>query len=468
METTPFRFGLETLLEQPPLTACYRRCPKSDISIESAVLSSESMLPGESTGFSLGSTISATELPSLLSGKRIAILSHPAGVDGDLIPSVERVGAWLGGDTSSGGSIGKPREIRPEGARLTTLFGPQHGIRGEKQDNMVESEDETDSRTGLPTFSLYGTTRRITPGMAETFDVLLVDLQDVGVRVYTFLTTLAYILEDLSRYPEKEVWVLDRPNPTGRLIEGLALEPGHESFVGAAPIPMQHGITLGEFALWYHSFHRLSSRLVVVPMTGWNPYNPAEAWPSDRVWVQPSPNMPGLYTARAYPGTVILEGTTLSEGRGTTRPLSVLGHPAVEWDVVLSWAAANTGDPGALVGCKVREITFQPTFHKHAGIPTGGIEIVTEGKFYDPELFRPYRLVTTILKAIRTRHPDITLWTEPPYEYEFERTPIDVITGGTRYRKWIEDDSADWNSIDEVMTKEENEWRRESRRWWIY
>jgi len=309
--------------------------------------------------------------------------------------------------------------------------------------------------------------------MAASFDILLFDLQDVGVRVYTFLTTLCYLLEDLQRWPEKELWVLDRPNPTGRAVEGLRLEPGWESFVGAVPVPMQHGLTLGEMALWFHATKGLSTRLTVVPMTGWGPADPREAWPRERVWVLPSPNMPGLYTARAYPGTVMVEGASLSEGRGTTRPLSVVGHPEVDWAKVVSDVGREcrmTGgeDRTPLSGCRIRFISFQPTFHKHAGRLTPGIELVTEGSFYDPAAFRPYRLVAALFKAIRRRYPEIRLWTDPPYEYEFERRPIDVITGGSRLREWVEKRDFDWQGFDETMSREEAAWRTESEPFRLY
>lgn len=419
-----FRFGLETFLELPRGTSIHTSDGARDV----------------------------RSITELLAGKRIAVLSHPAGVDRALNPGVDRIAASL-----------------PTGAAITALLGPQHGLRGEKQDNMIESEDSIDSRLGVPTFSLYGKTRRLTPAIADTFDLLLVDLQDVGVRVYTFLTTLAYILEDLQRWPEKEVWVLDRPNPTGRLVEGLTLEPGHESFVGAASIPMQHGLTLGEFARWYHAKKELTSRFAVVPMVGWTPRDPRAAWPRERVWVQPSPNIPGLYTTRSYPGTVMLEGTTLSEARGTTRPLSMLGHPDVAWDRVLDWVATNVRQQNDILGgCTLRPVTFQPTFHKHHGVPTPGFELVTEGSFWDPARFKPYRLVAAFLKAIREVHPTTVLWTDPPYEYEYERTPIDVITGGTRLRDWVDDASARWADLESMLKHDEDEWRAEIERWWIY
>lgn len=426
--TLPFRIGLETLLDQPSRVAVYHRDGSGQ------------------------HTSDAHELSHRLSGQRIAVLSHPAGVDRDLVLGIDRITDWL------------QHGAGPRGAAITALFGPQHGLRGEKQDNMIESADYTDPELGIPAFSLYGTSRRITAEAASTFDVLLVDLQDVGVRVYTFLTTLAYILDDLQRWPEKEVWVLDRPNPTGRTIEGLSLQAGHESFVGADSIPMQHGLTLGEFALHYHHSRNLTTNLTVVPMTGWRADTPGEYWPSERVWVQPSPNMPGLYTARAYPGTVMLEGTTISEGRGTTRPLSVMGDPRVDWKRVL----AEVPDPSVFDGCRVRRATFQPTFHKHAGVPVPGIELVTEGKFWNPEAFKPYRLVASVLKTIRRLYPDHPLWTTPPYEYEYDRTPIDVITGGTRFREWVEDPHADWESLLLEITQDEQQWREYSRGWWLY
>lgn len=488
MSDARFRFGLETLLEQPADASIYRvgyeRSETAESSEGEEAEDAKASRDDESSRLVTGSAVEpfcyraqrVGELSPLLAGKRVALLSHPAGVDGDLTPGVDRIESWLAGRDS----LSAPP---PSGACLTALFGPQHGLRGEKQDNMVESEDYTDGATGLPAFSLYGTTRRITDTMADTFDVLLVDLQDVGVRVYTFLTTLAYIVEDLARWPDKEVWVLDRPNPTGRLVEGLSLESGHESFVGVAPVPMQHGLTLGEFALWYRDTHRLTTRLTLVPMSGWNATDPRDAWPADRVWVPPSPNMPGLYTARAYAGTVILEGTTLSEGRGTTRPLSVMGHPSVDWDAVLAWVRANTSEHGgaaaetessgadedhALSGCRVRRLTFQPTFHKHAHIPTGGIELVTEGRFWQPTRFRPYRLVAAVLKAIRTLHPDVELWSSPPYEYEHERIPVDVITGGLRFREWVEGATTKWADLAEASAADEEAWRTESSRWRLY
>ncbi len=228
-----------------------------------------------------------------LRGRRVALLAHPASVTENLTHAVDALRAC--GDVT-----------------LTAAFGPQHGIKGDRQDNMMETPDATDPRTGLPVFSLYGTVRRPTPAMMETFDVLLVDLQDLGCRVYTFITTLRYVLEEAARYG-KDVWVLDRPNPIGRAVDGLRLRTGWESFVGVGPLPMAHGLTLGELARWFVTTLKLDLPLRVIPMTDWNP---VQGWPlASRPWVNPSPNAPNVYMARCYPGTVLFEGTTLSEGR---------------------------------------------------------------------------------------------------------------------------------------------------------
>jgi uncharacterized protein YbbC (DUF1343 family) len=379
-----------------------------------------------------------------LAGKRVALLAHPASVDQQLLPVWERIG-----------------EI-PE-VTLSALIGPQHGFAGEKQDNMVESHDGRHDSLEIPIFSLYGETRRLRPEWLDQFDVLIVDLQDVGVRVYTFLTTLGYVIEDVANAGYKELWVLDRPNPAGRVVEGLLLQNGWESFVGIAQIPMRHGLTLGEFALWYRAFRELDMQLTVVPMSHWDPSKP---WPLDRVWVLPSPNMPALSTARAYPGTVLLEGTTLSEARGTTRPLSMLGHPDVNWTAVRR--KLETGAPNLLHGCVLRDVAFQPTFHKHAGKVCRGFEIVAEDPVYDPTRFRPYRLVAHILKAVHELQPELPLWTEPPYEYEFDHLPIDVITGGPRLREWIESPQADTQDLEALLSTEEQHWIEEAAAWYLY
>ena len=268
-----------------------------------------------------------------LEGRRVALLAHPASMTADFQHSLDAL-----------------RGLR--NVEITAAFGPQHGLRGDKQDNMVESADFRDPMHGIPVFSLYGEVRRPTEEMLDHFDVLLVDLQDVGCRIYTFITTLLYVLEAAAQHG-KTVWVLDRPNPAGRPIEGLTLREGWESFVGAGPIPMRHGLTLGELGIWFVSHFRLAVDYRVIPMRGWDPdAAPGYGWPlGERSWVNPSPNAASLSMARAYAGTVMLEGTTLSEGRGTTRPLEVIGAPGLEipegGSVAFSWNRGSGQDkPG--------------------------------------------------------------------------------------------------------------------------
>src|SRR6267378_664064 len=262
--------------------------------------------------FGIDRLLADRELRRPLAGKRVALLAHPASVTRELVHSLDALASL------------------PD-IKLSAAFGPQHGLRGDKQDNMVESPDFTDPLHGIPVFSLYGAVRRPTAAMMDSFDVLLVDLQDLGCRVYTFLTTLRYVLEAAAERG-KAVCVLDRPNPAGRPVEGLRLRPGQESFVGAGALPMRHGLTMGELARWFVTTLRLDVDCQVVPMQGWQPQAaPGYGWPiGERSWVNPSPNAPNLWMARCYAGTVMLEGTTLSEGRGTTRPLELLGAPDIE------------------------------------------------------------------------------------------------------------------------------------------
>ena len=245
-------------------------------------------------------------------GRRVALLAHPASVTADLTHSLDALAAC--------GDI-----------KLAAAFGPQHGLRGDKQDNMVESPDFNDPVHGIPVFSLYGEVRRPTEAMMDTFDVMLVDLQDLGCRIYTFITTLRYVLEAAAKHG-KAVWVLDRPNPVGRPVEGLTLRAGWESFVGAGPMPMRHGLTLGELGAWFVRTLKLDVDYRVIEMQGWRPdAAPGFGWPlGERAWINPSPNAPNLWMARAYAGTVMVEGTTLSEGRGTTRPLELFGAPDID------------------------------------------------------------------------------------------------------------------------------------------
>jgi len=269
-----------------------------------------------------------------LRGRRVALLAHPASVTADLAHALDALAGL-------------------DGMTLSAAFGPQHGLRGEKQDNMVESGDYLDPVHGIPVFSLYGEVRRPTSTMLESFDVLLVDLQDLGCRIYTFITTLRYVLE-AAAIAGKSVWVLDRPNPAGRPVEGLRLRPGWESFVGAGPLPMRHGMTLGELAGWFVREAGLELDWRVIRLRDWNPdTGPGFGWPQgERSWVNPSPNAPNVSMARCYAGTVMLEGTNLSEGRGTTRPLEVLGAPGIEPNAWLKGMARLA--PEWLGGCRLR------------------------------------------------------------------------------------------------------------------
>jgi uncharacterized protein YbbC (DUF1343 family) len=346
------------------------------------------------------------------------------------------------------------------GLTVSSAFGPQHGLRGDKQDNMVESPDFVDPKLGIPVFSLYGEVRRPTASMMDTFDVLLVDLQDLGCRIYTFITSLRYVLEEAAQRG-KSVWVLDRPNPAGRPVEGLRLQPGWESFVGAGPMPMRHGLTLGELGAWFVKRFNLNVDYQVITMQGWRPeIGPGYGWPlGERVWINPSPNAPNLWMARCYAGTVMLEGTTLSEGRGTTRPLELFGAPDLDPYDVLEEMHRLASD--WLAGCRLRECWFEPTFHKHQGRLCAGIQIHVEDKAYDHQRFRPWRLQALAFKALRRLWPEYELWREFAYEYEHERLAIDLINGSDVLRRWVDDSEADPADLDALASTDEAQWREE-------
>src|SRR5262249_23552801 len=332
---------------------------------------------------------------------------------------------------------------------------------------MVESPDFTDPALGIPVYSLYGEIRRPTEGMMDNFDVLLVDLQDLGCRVYTFVTTLRYVLEAAAAR-DKEVWILDRPNPAGRPVEGMRLLPGWESFVGAGPLPMRHGLTVGELAKWFVRTLRLDLDCEVVTMEGWEPATaPGYGWPlGERAWVNTSPNAPNLWMARCYAGTVMLEGTTLSEGRGTTRPLELLGAPDVEPRALLSAMASLA--PQWMRGCRLRPCWFEPVFHKHAGRLCSGLQIHVEDPAYDHGAFRPWRLVALAFKALRRLRPDYGLWRDFAYEYEYERRAIDLINGGELLRKWVDDPAAVASDLDDLARPDEQAWRAEREAFLLY
>jgi uncharacterized protein YbbC (DUF1343 family) len=382
-----------------------------------------------------------------LEGRRVALLAHPASVTGDLTHSLDALIA--------------------AGLNVTAAFGPQHGIRGEKQDNMVESDDFTDPVHQVPVFSLYGEVRRPTGQSMGTFDTILIDLQDVGCRIYTFITTLLYVLEAAAQHG-KQVWVLDRPNPAGRPVEGLTLREGWESFVGAGPIPMRHGLTLGELGRWFIERFKLDVDYRVIEMAGYDPQAaPGHGWPlGERVWVNPSPNAPNLWMARAYAGTVMLEGTTLSEGRGTTRPLELFGAPDIDAAAVL--AEMRRLAPHWLEGCALRETAFEPTFHKHVGQLCHGLHIHAEAPLYDHHAFRPWRLQSLAFKAIRRLYPGYDLWRDFPYEYAFGKLPIDVINGSPLLREWVDDAASDPGDLDALTLPDEQAWEAERRPYLLY
>ena len=392
------------------------------------------------------------ELRAPLEGKRAALIAHPASVTAQLTHSLDALIA--------------------AGVNVTAAFGPQHGLKGDKQDNMVESADETDPQYGIPVFSLYGEVRRPTAVRMDAADIFLVDLQDLGCRIYTFVTTLLYLLEEAEEHG-KSVWVLDRPNPAGRPVEGTLLVPGQESFVGAAPMPMRHGLTMGEMGRWFIRHFGLDVDYHVIEMHDWLPEAGPEnssggwGWPGSRIWINPSPNAASLNMARAYAGTVMLEGTNLSEGRGTTRPLEVLfGAPDIDAGKVL--ARMHEIAPQWLEGCAIRECWFEPTFHKHKGRLCSALMIHAEGGFYRHEAFRPWRLQALAFKAIRALYPDYGIWRDFPYEYELGRLAIDVINGGPLLRDWVDDPAAGPGDLDARASADEGKWREDVRDMLIY
>jgi uncharacterized protein YbbC (DUF1343 family) len=332
---------------------------------------------------------------------------------------------------------------------------------------MIESPDFLDPVHRIPVFSLYGEVRRPTDRMMDTFDVVLVDLQDLGCRIYTFVTTLRYLLEAAAAHG-KSVWVLDRPNPAGRPIEGLRLRAGWESFVGAAPLPMRHGLTLGELGHYFVATQKLSLDYRVIAMEGWRPdAAPGFGWPlGERVWINPSPNAPNLWMARAYAGTVMVEGTTLSEGRGTTRPLELFGAPDIDARRLIGEMHALA--PEWLKGCTLRDCWFEPTFHKHAGQLCNGVHIHTEGAGYDHATFRPWRVQALAFKAIRRLWPGYPLWRDFDYEYEHGKQAIDVINGGSQLREWVDDISATPHDVDALAQPDEQSWAHERMGYLIY
>ena len=398
--------------------------------------------------FGIDRLIADPALRAPLKNRRLGLLAHPASVTADLAHSLDALAAC--GDL-----------------KLAAAFGPQHGLRGDKQDNMIESHDFNDPVHGIPVFSLYGEVRKPTDAMMAACDVVLIDLQDLGCRIYTFITTLRYVLEAAARL-RKAVWVLDRPNPVGRPVEGPTLRAGWESFVGAGPLPMRHGLTLGELGNWFIKTLKIDVEFRVIEMEGWQPgAAPGFGWPvGERTWVNPSPNAPNLWMARAYAGTVMVEGATLSEGRGTTRPLELFGAPdIVARDVI---AEMQRLAPQWLRGCRLREIWFEPTFHKHVGKLCSGVQIHTEDANYDHQAFKPWRIQALAFKAIRRLYPDYPLWRDFAYEYEHGKLAIDVINGSPLLREWVDNRSATPQDLDAITLPDEKAWQDARRSALIY
>jgi uncharacterized protein YbbC (DUF1343 family) len=360
-----------------------------------------------------------------LRGRRIGLVSNPASVDHTLRHVVDVL-------------------LADRALEVKALFGPQHGFRSDVQDNMIEtphSDFETHERKRVPLYSLYSDTREPTSDMLGEIDTLVIDLQDIGTRIYTYMYTMANCMRAARKHSIKVI-VCDRPNPIGGTeIEGITLEPGCESFVGLFPIPTRHGMTIGELARLFNEHFGIGADLEVIPMEGWR----REMFWADTglPWVMPSPNIPTPDSAMVFPGTVMVEGTTASEGRGTTRPFELVGAP---WVRAERFAAAL--NKRNFPGVYFRPAVFEPTFQKHARVACGGCQI----HVLDRLTFKPVLTGVAIIEQLRAESPSSFAWKAPPYEYEHEKMPIDVISGSPSFRQAIdrgdraEDIAARWES----------------------
>ena len=384
-----------------------------------------------------------------LKKKRVALLAHPASVNKNLIHS----------------SLVLKKILKEN---FVCAFGPQHGIRGEKQDNMEESQDIIDPTLGIPVYSLYGKTRRPTKEMIDQFDILLVDLQDVGTRIYTFITTLFYMLEALHN-TSKEIWILDRPNPAGRSVEGFCLDPKMISFVGCSEgLILRHGLTLGELTEYFKEKHSFNVQTKIFKIQNYKAHlKPGWGWPTlEFPWVNPSPNIPRLSSVRAFPGTVLIEGTLLSEGRGTTRPLELLGAPDINGDTVLK--EMEKLNSKWMQGCLLRPCYFEPTFQKHTKQLCSGFQIHTDYEGFNPQKFKPFRLVCLALKAIKNLYPEKEIWNRSYYEYEKDRLSFDLICGTTLVREWVEDSRAKPGDLEKLLILNEKSWLKTQKKYFLY
>jgi uncharacterized protein YbbC (DUF1343 family) len=370
-----------------------------------------------------------SEERACLAGKRVALVSNPASIDSAFRHSVD--------------VLGDDPEIR-----LVALFGPQHGFRSDLQDNMIESPHAEDQRRRVPIYSLYSETREPTAAMLDGVDVLLIDLQDVGTRVYTYIYTMANCMRAAARHGVHVV-VCDRPNPIGGIaVEGAALRPEYASFVGQFPIPLRHGMTIGELARLFNDRFSIGAALDVIPLNGWRRemYFDQTGLP----WVIPSPNLPTLDSAIVYPGAVLFEGTTISEGRGTTRPFELLGAPWIDGERL-----AEAMNAKGLPGVHFRPVFFEPTFQKHAKQTCGGCQLHVT----DRTSFEPVRTAVELVAGFKHQAPSRFAWRQPPYEYEHEKWPIDILYGSDRLRRTI-DDAEDVGALTSSWKADEEAFRR--------
>ena len=373
---------------------------------------------------------------AIVEGRRVGLLCNPASIDSQFRHTADR----LSDDP---------------GITLAAIFGPQHGFRADLQDNMIETAHARDARRRVPVYSLYSDVREPTAAMLEGLDALVVDIQDVGTRVYTFIYTVANCLKAAARH-HVPVIVCDRPNPiNGVDVEGNLLQPEYSSFVGQYPIPMRHGLTVGEIARLFNEAFGIGADLRVVPMTGWQRtmFFDETALP----WVLPSPNLPTLDTAIVYPGAVLVEGTRLSEGRGTTRPFELIGAPWIDGE-----ALADAMNARRLPGVHFRPVFFEPTFQKHAKETCGGCQI----HVLDREAFRPLRSVVELIDECHKHAPSRFEWREPPYEYEHDKMPIDILSGSGRLREAVADGSV--KAFVDSWAADEDRFRRQREPFLLY
>jgi len=385
-------------------------------------------------------------LQAELANKKISLVAHPASVTSSLKHSLNAL-----------------TDLK---LQIVSAYGPQHGMRGEKQDNMIESDDYLDPETKIPVYSLYGKERRPSSSSVKDFDICLFDLQDVGTRIYTFLTTLRYMMEACNK-EKKSLWILDRPNPAGRPVEGMLLRSGWESFVGAGPFPMRHGMTLGECALWFKKNLKMNIDLKIIAMEEYHPEQaPFYGWPAELSWVNPSPNAANPHMAKCFPGTVMLEGTHLSEGRGTTRPLELVGAPDIDIQKILKrmWSLA----PQWMQGVILRTCYFEPTFQKHQKKLCQGFQLHVDHPHYKHDQFKPYRLISLFFKSLKQEYKDYPLWRQFDYEYEKERLAIDLINGSPLLREWVDDPSGTIGDFEKINAIDEKQWLEETREFLLY